>query len=457
MNTTKMGESTVKYDILVIGGSAAGVTAAITARRFAPDKAIGLIRKEEKVSIPCGIPYVFGTVGSPEKNLLPDALLASNKIDLVVAQVAGIEPKAHEVALSNGDRLSYGKLILATGSTPVIPPIPGIDKKNVFAAKKEVPYLGSLLEKVNQARNIVIIGGGFIGAEFAEECRKNRDVKVTVVEMLPHCLMLTYDEEFCAMAEGSLRAQGVEVFTCERAAEILGGESVEAVKLGSGKEIPADLVIVGIGATPNTDLARNAGLSTGPAKGIQVDRQMRTGAQDVYACGDCAEKFSFFGGKPSTLRLASIATMEARIAGANACGAARETPGVIGVFSTALGGVAFSAAGLTERAAKEQGLSVVTGQAEAVNRHPGGMPGAANLKVKLVFEKPGGVLLGAEIAGALSGGELINAASVCIFQRMTAEQMATLQVGTHPALTASPVAYQLVNAAEQAITKLRLS
>jgi len=446
----------VYYDVVVIGGSAAGVTAAVTARRFGPGKSICLVRKEEKVSIPCGIPYIFGTVGSPEKNLLPDTLLTGNGVDLKVSGVSGIDPKTHEVALSSGERLEYGKLILATGSTPIVPRIPGVEKQNVFSVKKDVPYLADLLEKVRGARNIVVVGGGFIGVEFAEECRKN-GAEVSIVEMLPHCLMLTYDEEFCVMAEDALRAQGIQLYTGETASAILGGDSVEAVKLASGREVPADIVVLGIGVSPNTDLAKDAGLAIGPGRGIQVDRYMQTSDDDIYACGDCAEKYSFFGGKPSTLRLASIATMEARIAGANACGAHRENPGVIGVFSTVLGGTAFSAAGLNEKVAKELGFSVVTGQAEAVNRHPGSMPGATNLRVKLVFDKASEILLGGEIAGALSGGELINAVSVCIYQRMTASQMATLQVGTHPALTASPVAYQLVNAAEQALMKTRAS
>ena len=444
------------YDVVVIGGSAAGVTAAVTARRFGPGKSICLVRKEEKVSIPCGIPYIFGTVGSPEKNLLPDTLLTGNGVDLKVSGVSGIDPKTHKVALSSGERLEYGKLILATGSTPIVPRIPGVEKQNVFSVKKDVPYLADLLEKVRGARNIVVVGGGFIGVEFAEECRKN-GAEVSIVEMLPHCLMLTYDEEFCVMAEDALRAQGIQLYTGETASAILGGDSVEAVKLASGREVPADIVVLGIGVSPNTDLAKDAGLAIGPGRGIQVDRYMQTSDDDIYACGDCAEKYSFFGGKPSTLRLASIATMEARIAGANACGAHRENPGVIGVFSTVLGGTAFSAAGLNEKVAKEMGFSVVTGQAEAVNRHPGSMPGATNLRVKLVFDKASEILLGGEIAGALSGGELINAVSVCVYQRMTASQMATLQVGTHPALTASPVAYQLVNAAEQALMKMRAS
>jgi pyruvate/2-oxoglutarate dehydrogenase complex dihydrolipoamide dehydrogenase (E3) component len=125
--------------------------------------------------------------------------------------------------------------------------------------------------------------------------------------------------------------------------------------------------------------------------------------------------------------------------------------GVIGVYSTLLGDIAFAAAGLTETSAREKGYHIVVGEAEAVNRHPGCMPGAESMKVKLIFEAGSRVLLGGQVSGARSGGELINAISACIHQRMTADDIATFQTGTHPALTASPIAYQLVNAAEMAI------
>ena len=121
------------------------------------------------------------------------------------------------------------------------------------------------------------------------------------------------------------------------------------------------------------------------------------------------------------------------------------------VFSTVLGGSAFAAAGLTKSQAEAKGYSVIVGESEAVNRHPGCMPGAANLKVRLIFEAGSGVILGGQVTGATSGGELINVVSACINQRMTADDIATFQTGTHPALTASPIAYQLVNAAENAI------
>jgi pyruvate/2-oxoglutarate dehydrogenase complex dihydrolipoamide dehydrogenase (E3) component len=208
---------------------------------------------------------------------------------------------------------------------------------------------------------------------------------------------------------------------------------------------------MGIGARANTGLAEGAGLEIGPTRGIAVNRYMQTADHNIFACGDCAEKVSFFDGQPSGLKLASIATMEARIAGANLFGPRRANMGVIGVYSTLLGETAFCAAGLTERAALDKGYNVVVGAAEAVNRHPGCMAGGEKLKVKLIFEVGTRELLGGQVSGAKSAGELINGISACIHQRMTADDIATFQTGTHPGLTASPIAYQLVNAAEVAI------
>jgi len=235
----------------------------------------------------------------------------------------------------------------------------------------------------------------------------------------------------------------------------LGNEKVEGIRLSSGQEIEADMVMMGIGAAANAEVAVKAGLEIGPTGGIQVNRYMQTSDETIFACGDCAEKVSFFDGMPSGLKLASIATMEARIAGANLFGPRRLNLGVIGVYSTMLGDTAFSAAGLTETEALKKGYSIVVGESEAVNRHPGCMPGAASLRVKLIFEAGTRVILGGQVSGARSGGELINTISACIHQRMTADDIATFQTGTHPALTASPIAYQLVNAAETAIANSR--
>jgi NADPH-dependent 2,4-dienoyl-CoA reductase/sulfur reductase-like enzyme len=439
-------------DALVIGGSAAGPVAGISCRRRYGDKNVVLVRKEEQVLVPCGIPYVFGTVGSPEKNLIPDALVMGNGIELVKSEAVAIDRKEKAVSLSNGDTVSYDRLVLATGSSPVGLPIPGIEKDNVFAARKDVAYLNNMLSVLDQAKDIVIIGGGFIGVEFADECKKSRDCSVTIVELLPHCLQLALDDEFCTEAERVLSDRGIELLVNSKVEAILGDSRVSGVRLSGGKELRADMVVVGVGVVPNTELARRAGLETGPGKAIAVDRYMRTTTDaDIFACGDCAEKISFFDGKPSRLMLASVACTEARIAGANLFDARYQNPGVVGVFSTIIGERAFACAGLTERAARQDGYDVVLGESTAPDTHPGSMPGSVSTKAKLLFSKDNGELLGAGISGGKSAGEIANVVSACIQSRMTAYDLALFQVGTHPALTASPIVYQLVNAAELAI------
>jgi len=444
-----------RADVIVIGGSAAGLTAAITSRRHYPDKSVMVIRKEKQVMIPCGIPYIFGTLGSCDKNLIPDTVLEKNGINLLVDEVTEIHREKRTVKTARGQEVGYDRLVIASGSEPIKPPIPGCDKEGIFFVKKKISYLNGVLEALDKATSLVIVGCGFIGVELAEECTKNRDIDIKIVEMLPRCLQLTYDEEFSIKAETFLRDAGIDILTEEKVEAFLGNSAVERVRLSSGKEIDADMVIIGIGSKASTLLAQNAGLEIGLTKGIAVNRYMQTSDPDIFACGDCAEKVSFFDGQPSRLKLASIASMEARIAAANLFGSRRMNMGVIGVYSTMLNNNAFCGAGLTERAAKEQGYNVVVGVAEGPNRHPGAMEGMAPLKVKLIFETGTQVLLGGQAMGAKSAGELINVISAFILQRMTADDIATFQVGTHPGLTASPIAYQLVNAAEMAIVKSR--
>ena len=438
-------------DIVVLGGSAAGITAAITARRHHSDRSILLVRKEKQVPIPCGIPYIYGTLGGPEKNLIPDSVLESNKIELVIAEVTRIDREQHRL-ITGEDEVRYERLILATGSIPTQPPIPGVDLDGVFAILKDMEHLAHLRQRLEQARNIVIIGGGFIGIEFADEINKIDSKNVTVLELAAKCLSLSYDVEFCSEMEELLRSRGVTVRTSATVARIVGHGHVSVVELKDGTSVPADLVILGIGAKANVDLAKEAGLRLGLTGSVAVDRTMQTSDPAIFACGDCAEKISFFGGGPSPLKLASIAQLEARIAGANVYGLRRESDGTLGVWSTAVGDLAMGTAGLTESMAKDRGYEVVAGTVETPNRHPGGMPGAAPVKVKLVFEKHSQVLLGGQVRGSVSVGELINTIAACVQKRMTAEDIAMFQMGTHPALTASPIAYPLVNAAEVAIS-----
>ena len=441
-------------DIVVVGGSAAGLTAAITARRHYPEKSILMVRMEEDVLIPCGIPYIFGTVGAPEKDLIPDAVLDKNDVELLLAEVQGLDTE-EKVLHTEDEEIGYDRLVLATGSNPAMPPIPGLDLEGVYTVVKDVDYLKELQQELESAKDVVVIGGGFIGIEFGDEINKMGNKNVSIVEMMPHCLMLAYDEEFCVTMEEVLKSRGVNVSAPARVQSLSGNGRVEKVELADGSTIDADVVIVGVGAVANVDLAEEAGLDLGPTGGIMVDDTMKTSAEDVFACGDCAEKTSFFGGKPSRLKLASIAATEARIAGANLFGIKRENPGTVGVWSTAVGDHALATAGLTEAMAEDLGYDVVSVAIEGVNRHPGLMPGGAKTKVKMIFERHTGVALGGQVMGDSTAGEICNAVAACVQSRMTAEQMAMFQMGTHPALTASPIAYPLVNAAQLALVEMR--
>lgn len=436
-----------KRDVVILGGTM-GISAGMSCRNHYPDKAIAMIRKEVNVQVPCGIPYIFGTVATPEKNIIPDRILESNRIELIKGDAIDVDRSKKVVSLAGGETVGYEKLVFATGSLPLVPPIPGVDKKGVFPVKKDLSYLWHLLYQMDKIKNVVIIGGGFIGMEFADECRKNRDINITVVEMLPRCLQVAMDTEFCEEAESALAETGVKIITNERVVSILGDEEVTGVELANGEKINADMVILGLGAVPNTSLAGKADIELGFRNAIKVDRHMRTVTDmDVFACGDCAEKFSFFDGRPSGVMLASVGGSEARIVGANLFSPTCYNIGTVGVFSTLINERAFAAAGITERYAKEAGCEIVIGTETSTDTHPAGMPGSNIVKLKLIFAKDTGVLLGGGLSGGKSIGEMINVVSACIQHRMTANDILMFQMGTHPALTPSPIMYPLVNAA----------
>jgi len=442
-------------DVAVLGGLS-GITAGISSRRHYPEKKVLLIRKEGTILVPCGIPYIFGTVGGPENNVIPDGLLENNGIELLKGEAVEVDRGSKIIKLKDGESVKYHKLVFATGSVPIVPPIKGIDKKNVFPVKKEFEYLSGVLNMMNEVKDVIIIGGGFIGMEFADECRKGRDVNITVIEALPRCLQMAMDDEFCDDAKARIEETGVKVLVNEKVEEMLGDESVSGVRLASGKDLRADMVILGIGALPNTELAKKSGLELGFRNTIKVDRYMRSYSDpDVYACGDCAEKFSFFDGRPSGVMLASIATAEARIAGANLYSPTHHHCGTISVFSTILNGRAYAVAGVTERFLKHSGTSYIATEASAPDTHPGGMPDSTPTKVRLLFTKDTSAIIGGAISGGKPVGEMVNVISACITHRMTADDIVKFQMGTHPALTSSPIMYPIVNAACKAVIPLR--
>lgn len=437
--------------VVIIGGSAAGIEAAITAQLHYKPERLVVIRKEQRALVPCGIPYILGTLGSVEKDELPVSLLGN--AELVVGEVKTIDRELKCVSTTAGEVFDYDKLILATGSRPVVPRIRGVDLENVFTVRKEMRYLEKMQNALNNAKEVVIVGGGFIGAEFADECKK-LGLAVTIVELLSHCLYLNCAKDFCIQIENKLREVGVRVQTGSRVSSIGGSSKVEYVECGNGSRIKADVVLLALGVRPNTELAVEAGLRIGENKGIFVDQYMVTSDPDIFAIGDCAEKSCFFTGKSTPIRLASVAAREGRIAGANLFQPRRRRNcGTIGVFSTMIGGTATAVAGLTERVARGLGFDLLIGEATAVDRHPGSMPDARELSVKLIFDRNSDKLLGGEACGGKSAGEIVNVIAQAIASGMTADDLAISQVGTHPALTASPMVYQIVNAAEKAVVE----
>lgn len=444
-----------EFDALIVGGGPAGIITGTTIRQNYEDVTIGLIRPEEYVVVPCGIPYIFGTLDSVEKNKISDKGLEKNDIELIKELVTKINPKKQTVTLQSNEEIKYKKLVLATGSKPAVPPIPGVEKENVFPVAKNHQKLQKMLEVAQKAEDIVIVGGGFIGVEFADEFRK-KGKNVTIVEMLPKILQVSFDEEYCDFAQKKLEETGIKVYTNQKVTQIQGEGKVSSIKLDSGEELKADMVIMATGAKPSIDLAKEAGLTIGPSGAIAVDEYLKTSEPNISAVGDCAEKRDFFTRQPSFVMLASIATAEARVAGANLfkLKVVREIKGTLGIYATHFQGITLGAAGITEAKAKEMNIDYVIGTSETWDKHPGNLPNASKLTTKIIATKQNGQLIGAQIAGGVTAGEIINILGFAIQTKMSAWEYANLQVGTHPFLTAPPTKQASMSAAENALKKI---
>ncbi|AAM73295.1 MAG TPA: NADH oxidase [Chlorobaculum sp.] len=446
-----------QVDVLVIGGSAAGIVAATTGKAFYASKSFLIVRKEPEAVVPCGIPYIFGTLDGVHQNIVPTAPLANADVELLIDEVVSIDREAKSATTAGGVVISWDKLVLATGSEPKTPDwLEGRDLDGVFVIPKNRDYLCRLRSRLEEPRRVAIIGGGFIGVELADElAKKGHDV--TLVEILPHVLSMAFDSDLSLKAEELLVKRGVKLKTGEKLKKLAGQASVSKVILESGEEIEVDIVILATGYAPNVELARSAGIKINELGAIRVDEYMRTEDKNIFAVGDCAEKFSFITRIVKGLMLASTACSEARIAGMNLFGLSRlrTFSGTIAIFSTAIGGTTFAAAGVTEQLARERGFEVVSAGFTGIDKHPGTLPETSNQYVKLIVNSENGLVLGGAVMGGQSAGELINVIGVIIETKMTVNELLTLQFGTHPLLTGPPTAYALIKAAEAVEMKLR--
>lgn len=443
-----------KTDVLIIGGGPAGMVAAMTARKNYPYKRIILIANEKKGIVPCGIPYIFYRLNSVDQDCVSYQSLLDNDIGLIVEKAIKIEAGKKEVILKNGSKCKYDKLILALGSKAHLISIPGVEKENVWLIKKDYQYLKKMRQEVLKAKNVVIIGGGFIGVELAEELSHIKNLKINIVEMLDYCLLTNFDREFAIAAEEKLKKRGVNIYTKTAVKEIGGKDKVEYVDLENGEKIFADLIILSIGARPNIDLAKKAGIKVEEKGAICVDKYLRTNKVDIFAVGDCAQTKDFITGKDISIMLASVAASEARIVASNLyrLKSFQEDKGTVGVFATYIDNLVLAAAGLVEERAKKEGLNYMVGKAEAPNHHPASLPNTEQIKVKLIFDKSSkGLFLGGEIMGPESISEMINIIAMAIQKKATVYDFNVWQIATHPLLTTAPTVYPLIAAAQDAL------
>jgi NADPH-dependent 2,4-dienoyl-CoA reductase/sulfur reductase-like enzyme len=449
-----------RASVLIIGGGASGLQAAITAKQNYPDKEVVLVRREPTALIPCGIPYIFGTLESSDKNILPDAMLDNAGVEIRIDEMTHVDITNRVCTLKQGGEIGFEKLVFATGSTPTKPSwLKGADLEGVFTIPKNKVYLDAMLEKIRDAKNIAVVGAGFIGVEVSDELAK-RGVNVTLIEIEKTILSKAFDAEFGEIAETHLIQRGVKVITGRGIKEILSSSNkAEQILLTDGEKLPVDAVILSVGYLPNTDIAKKAGIELNELGFIKTCEYMRVNgcSEHIFAAGDCAEKRDFITRKLDATMLASTACAEARIAGMNLykLNPCKVFTGTIAIYSTAIGPHAFGTAGVTEARAKADGFNIVTASFSGMGTHPGNFEHSHKQMVKLIVAKDCGAILGAEAYGGETVGELINAIGFLIQNKTTITALLTMQIGTQPLLTGSPAGYPLMKAAEIAAARLR--
>lgn len=447
----------IQTDVLIIGGSATGLVAGLTAKTTFPDKEVVIIRKEEKVMVPCGIPYIFGTINSSNNNILPDESLIKLGVKIVIDEVTKVDTDNNICTTLTNETYHYHKLILGVGSVPIIPSwLKGAQLKNVFTIPKEKTYLDQLQSQITHAKKIAVIGAGFIGVEVSDElCKAGMDV--TLVEVLPHILGQTFDDEFAEEAEKLLKSRGVKIVSGIGVDELIGTDEVSQVRLKDATLLEADAVILTMGYRPANDLAKSMGLEINQFGFIKADQYRRTSIKNVFAAGDCAEKVDYATGRISTIMLASTACTEARIAGINLYGLDTFSTfkGTVGIYFTCIGETGFGVAGLTEKQALIEDFNIVAGTFTGIDRHPGKISDVHAQTVKLIVSRKSGVVLGGAAIGGKSLGELVNVIGLAIQNNMTFHDLLVTQIGTHPMLTASPAGYPLIKAAEAVAQKIQ--
>ena len=419
--------------IVVIGGVAGGMSAATRLRRLDANAEIIVIEKSGYVSYAnCGLPYYVGGVIEEESSLLlqtPASLHARFRLDVRVnTEVLAINPSKKTVAIKNLDshethEIDYDKLILSPGASPVVPPIPGIERGMTLRAVEDVERIADRVSA--KPKSAVVIGGGFIGVEIAENLI-HRGIPTSLVEATDQVLM-PLDPELATLVAQEMVLQGVGLYLGSSVVNI-GPESVD---LDNGANIPAELVILAIGVRPEIGLAKAAGLTIGSRNGIWVDDFNRTSNQDIYAVGDAAEKTDALDGSATLVPLANLANRHGRVVADHIAGRKVRPVKTIGTAIVKVFDLMIATTGWNEKRLKAAGRAHQSIHTHP-NSHAGYYPDAKQMVLKLIFDPKTGEILGAQGIGKEGVDKRIDVIATAMRGNITAPELADLELAYAP-------------------------
>jgi NADPH-dependent 2,4-dienoyl-CoA reductase/sulfur reductase-like enzyme/rhodanese-related sulfurtransferase len=419
--------------VVIIGGVAGGMSAATRLRRLDNDAEITVIEKSGYVSYAnCGLPYYVGGVIEEEDNLLlqtPESLHARFRLDVRInTEALSIDRSAKQLLIKNlvtgvESAIDYDKLVLSPGASPIVPPLPGIDRALTLRTVEDVERIVAHVQE--KPRTAVVIGGGFIGVEIAENL-VHKGIKTSVVEASDQVLA-PLDPEMAFLVATEMRSKGVDLHLGVSASEITS----DAVLLSDGTLLDAELVILAIGVRPEIGLAQVAGLTIGSRKGIQVDEFNRTNDLDIYAIGDAAEKTDALDGSATLVPLANLANRHGRIVADHINGRIIRSVATIGTAIVKVFDLTIAATGWNEKrlkAANRPSMSIHTHP----NNHAGYYPDAKQMTLKLIFHPTTGEILGAQGVGVDGVDKRIDVIATAIRGSITAPELADLELAYAP-------------------------
>ena len=450
-------------NIVIIGGVAAGAKAAAKVKRLLPEASVKIFTKDTHVSYSsCGLPYYIQGNFTDYRTLLvrsPEEFKASGIDVFLNSKVEKILPAAQDILVEGenyAELVKYDKLIIATGADPVIPDIKGINDFNNIYTVRTIEDGIKIREKMLNSTKAVIIGGGYIGFELLEAFSKN-NITTTLIES-KNQIMSALDEEMSAVILKrfeQIKNKNFEILTGVEISEIEGtGQNANTVILSDGRKIECDFIVACAGIKPNSELATEAGIKIGETGAIKVNKLMRTSIENIYACGDCAEKTHIVSGKKVWIPLGSTANKEGRCAAMNAAGVYCEFEGVLGSMVTRCLNTTVAMTGLSEKDAQNIGFNPIS---VTVNKYDkvAYMPEADEITLKIVADKITGLLLGAQAVGSIGADKRINAVTAALIGHLTVEEFSRNDLTYSPAY--SPTIDPLLNATQILCNKLSRS